>query len=189
MISLGKFIKHNRQLLKLSQKDLAQKLNLSPSAINTWELEKGAPTKTNLFRLAMTLNGNVNDMYHLYHKYKDNYRAQNLQDNGIVIEMKNSLPYEPMQPDVVQSEPVAWVDRIFIERPDLAAKLEYDDIFSRTEVNNQIPLYTTPQNREWVNLTIEEVKEIKDKLRDMKDVFFDTDILGVIQDKLREKNI
>jgi transcriptional regulator with XRE-family HTH domain len=189
MKTLGQFIKHNRKLLGMTQKDLAEKLNMSPSAVNNWELENGAPTKNNLFRLAMTLHGNVNDMYHLYHEYKDNYHAQKPQDNGIVIEMKSSLPYEPMQPDVVQSEPVAWVDRIFIERPDLAAKLEYDDIFSRTEVNNQIPLYTTPQNREWVNLTIEEVKEIKDKLKGMKDVFFDTDILGVIQDKLREKNI
>ena len=37
-------------------------------------------------------------------------------------------------------------------------------------------------------MTIEEVKEIKDKLKGMKDVFFDADILGVIQNKLREKN-
>ena len=111
-----------------------------------------------------------------------------VEEDGIVIEMKGALPYKPVQPDVIQSEPIAWVDRVFVERPDLASKIDYDDLFSRTKYDNQIPLYTTPQKGEWVNLTIEEVKEIKDKLKGMKDVFFDTDILGVIQDKLREKN-
>jgi transcriptional regulator with XRE-family HTH domain len=200
MNNLGSYIKYARKLKKMTQKDLAKKMDLCPSAVSLWEKGEGAPTRQNLLFLTGVIDVNylVLSKYYIEYKQQNKLKKQNAQyfqakkpeaeEDGIVIEMKNLLPYEPIQPDVVQSEPVAWVDRIFIERPDLAAKLEYDDIFSRTEVNNQIPLYTTPQNREWVNLTIEEVKEIKDKLKGMKDVFFDTDILGVIQDKLREKN-
>jgi hypothetical protein len=46
-----------------------------------------------------------------------------------------------------QQEPVAWVDSVWINRPDLAMDLGIGKMFSRCQLtDNQIPLYTKPQN-------------------------------------------
>jgi hypothetical protein len=58
------------------------------------------------------------------------------------------------------NEPVAFVDKIWIERPDLVMSHELDigRLFMRTgeEIKNYIPLYTHPQKK----LTDEEIIDL-----------------------------
>jgi hypothetical protein len=58
-----------------------------------------------------------------------------------------------------EQEPVAWVDKVWVERLDISKQLRMELLFSRCQLNNnQIPLYTAPPKREqepfapdWVN--------------------------------------
>ena len=46
-------------------------------------------------------------------------------------------------------EPVAWVDKVWVERLDISKQLRMELLFSRCQLNNnQIPLYTAPPKRE-----------------------------------------
>jgi hypothetical protein len=57
-----------------------------------------------------------------------------------------------------EQEPVAWVDKVWVERLDISKQLRMELLFSRCQLNNnQIPLYTAPPKREWVGLTDEEI--------------------------------
>jgi hypothetical protein len=61
--------------------------------------------------------------------------------------------------DEIQSaKPVAWMDKDVLER----FKTDRDDVTTRVSVYkciNDIPLYTTPQQREWIGLTEDEAAE------------------------------
>ena len=61
-----------------------------------------------------------------------------------------------------QSEPVAWVDEVWIKRPDLARNIGIENMFMRYAegVKNYIPLYTTPQIKK---LSDEEIEEVINK--------------------------
>ena len=62
------------------------------------------------------------------------------------------------------NEPVAYVDKIWIERPDLvmSQQLDIGRLFMRSgkEIKNYIPLYTHPVKE----LTDEEIAELSDKI-------------------------
>ena len=59
-----------------------------------------------------------------------------------------------------EQEPVAWVDKVWVERLDIAKQLRIELLFSRCQLShNQIPLYTAPPKREWVGLTDAELAE------------------------------
>ncbi len=59
-----------------------------------------------------------------------------------------------------EQEPVAWVDKIWTERPDLAKEIQMNRLFSRCQLqDNQIPLYTAPPRKPWQSLTDEEIME------------------------------
>jgi hypothetical protein len=48
----------------------------------------------------------------------------------------------------VEQEPVAWVDKVWVERLDISKQLRMELLFSRCQLNNnQIPLYTAPIKR------------------------------------------
>jgi hypothetical protein len=48
----------------------------------------------------------------------------------------------------VEQEPVAWVDKVWVERLDISKQLRMELLFSRCQLNNnQIPLYTAPVKR------------------------------------------
>jgi hypothetical protein len=48
-----------------------------------------------------------------------------------------------------EQEPVAWVDKVWVERLDISKQLRMELLFSRCQLNNnQIPLYTAPPKRE-----------------------------------------
>ena len=57
----------------------------------------------------------------------------------------------------MNNEPVAYVDNVWINRPDLAMDLGIGQMFSRCQLSDhQIPLYTHPVKE----LTDEEINEI-----------------------------
>ena len=57
----------------------------------------------------------------------------------------------------MNNEPVAYVDNVWINRPDLAMDLGIGQMFSRCQLSDhQIPLYTHPAK----TLTDEEIDEI-----------------------------
>ena len=59
---------------------------------------------------------------------------------------KNSPEYKAF----AEQEPVAWVDKVWVERLDIAKQLRIELLFSRCQLShNQIPLYTAPPRKEW----------------------------------------
>ena len=83
-----------------------------------------------------------------------------------------------------EQEPVAWVDTVWVERPDLAKEIQMNRLFSRCQLqDNQIPLYTAPPKRQWVGLTNEELV----KLRETHEAHI-FQLMFAIEAKLKEKN-
>lgn len=79
----GKFISQRRKELNLTQKQLAEKLNVTDKAISKWETGNGAPDIALLSLLAKTLNVSVIEI--LDGEYSKNTTAE-LQSEKIVLE-------------------------------------------------------------------------------------------------------
>lgn len=59
---IGKFIKDKRLELKMTQKDLADKLGISDRAISKWENGRGVPDVSLLSDLSKVLDVTINDL-------------------------------------------------------------------------------------------------------------------------------
>jgi hypothetical protein len=110
----------------------------------------------------------------------------------------------------VNPEPVAWVDKIWFDRPDLAGLIGYDEIFSRAKHENQVALYeesqigytqeqvnrlmdmAARQNREWISLTNDDISDAYNenykKSFDYMPYNFFISVYQVVESKLKEKN-
>lgn len=64
-VSLGEFISRRRKHIRLTQEELADKMNVSKSAIAKWETNRGIPDRDNMQRLSEVLSVSVNDLYRL----------------------------------------------------------------------------------------------------------------------------
>ena len=64
-MSLGKFIAKRRKYMRLTQEELAEKINVSKSAIAKWETDAGIPDRDNLQRLAKAINVSVDDLHRI----------------------------------------------------------------------------------------------------------------------------
>ena len=60
--SLGRFIVARRKLMRLTQKELAERIGVSKSAIAKWETGGGVPERDNLKKLSDLLNVTVDDL-------------------------------------------------------------------------------------------------------------------------------
>jgi len=83
-------------------------------------------------------------------------------------------------------EPVAWISKGGLTELIHSA---YTEVYAEQDAEclNTIPLYTTPQQRTWVGLTDDEIKDIFSKQR----MIYNTDgvLFGkAIEAKLKEKN-
>jgi hypothetical protein len=76
--------------------------------------------------------------------------AQAMTQNGVAL---TSTEHPQLHP-----EPVAWVDKVWIERPDLVPQLDIGKLFSRTEFRNQVPLFEHLQ----IGYTQEQVNRMMD---------------------------
>jgi len=62
MISVGENIKRIREAKKLSQSDLAERLNVTRQAVSNWELGKTEPDIDTLHRIADTLGVSIEEL-------------------------------------------------------------------------------------------------------------------------------
>lgn len=64
--NIAKNITKYRELANLSQKELAKRLNITPSRISNWEQGANCPTIDILFDVCDALNVSINDIYGVY---------------------------------------------------------------------------------------------------------------------------
>lgn len=64
-MSLGEFISIRRRRMRMTQEELAKKLNVSKSAIAKWETDGGIPDRDNLYKLSEIMGVSVNDMHRI----------------------------------------------------------------------------------------------------------------------------
>jgi transcriptional regulator with XRE-family HTH domain len=76
--------------------------------------------------------------------------AQAMTQDGVAL---TSTEHPQLHP-----EPVAWVDEIWLLRPDLTSRLPYDDLFSRSKDENYVPLFERSQ----IGYTQEQVDRMMD---------------------------
>lgn len=75
-IKTGKFIAEMRKAQKLTQKQLAEKLNISDKAVSKWECGKSMPDNAILLELCEILNINVNELLSGEKLSKDDYHGK-----------------------------------------------------------------------------------------------------------------
>jgi DNA-binding XRE family transcriptional regulator len=153
-----KFIKVRRAEFGLSQRMLADKMGVAQGSITMWETGIGKPHQANLGKLAKALEVDYEELRDLlYPVNKRTFKvppsptgiisipvgvgggggAQAMTQNGVAL---TSTEHPQVNP-----EPVAWVDEIWFKRPDLTSRLPYDDLFSRSEDENYVPLFERSQ--------------------------------------------
>lgn len=100
---------------------------------------------------------------------------------NMAIQIAKELRARLAQPE---PKPVVWVDSLERARPECVTDFKYLSVsqVQQGEQHNYIPLYTTPQKKEWVGLTDEEVKEIKRNYKSVGNAVLWTEA------KLKEKN-
>ena len=64
-MSLGRFISNKRNLMRLTQEELAEKVGVSKSAIAKWETDRGVPDRDNLKKLSEVMRVSVDDLHHI----------------------------------------------------------------------------------------------------------------------------
>ena len=62
-IKIGKFIQEKRKEQKLTQSDLAEKLNITDRAISKWENGNCLPDASAMAELCKLLNISINDLF------------------------------------------------------------------------------------------------------------------------------
>ena len=100
---LDEFIKNRRNYLHLTQEQLAEKMNVSKSAIAKWETGGGIPERSNLLKLSDVLNVSVNDLYRLI----DNKNERVMSDvniTGDVIASLESYGYIVIEPKIKEDK-------------------------------------------------------------------------------------
>ncbi|WP_081843973.1 helix-turn-helix domain-containing protein [[Clostridium] aminophilum] len=66
--SLGRFISARRKKMRLTQEELADKVNVSKSAVAKWETDGGLPDRDNLKKIAEVMNVSVDDLHRVIKK-------------------------------------------------------------------------------------------------------------------------
>lgn len=71
-VNMGRFIAQRRRYLGMTQQELAEKMNISKSAVAKWETDGGVPNRDNLKILADTLRVSVDCMYRIMDESRNN---------------------------------------------------------------------------------------------------------------------
>lgn len=81
---IGKFICECRKNKKLTQEELANKLNITYKAVSKWECGKGLPDASIMLELCSILDINVNDLLSGRKIDKDKY-VSNAEENLLIL--------------------------------------------------------------------------------------------------------
>lgn len=237
-MNLGSYIKKYRKQRQMTQTYLAKLMEVSTSSISLWEKSEGAPTKENLKRLSVALEVDYHKLVNYYNEYKKAFKEQKkIKTKQEQKNMKFVVPPPPagvitvsvggsggsaqamtqdgvaltsMEHPQLYPEPVAWVDEIWLLRPDLTEKLPYEDIFSRSKDENYVPLFersqigytqeqvnrmidmSAKQNRQWISLTDEDIcvayKENQKNRYDYMTFDFFISVYVTLEKYFKEKN-
>ena len=97
-MTLGQFIQKRRKRLYLTQEQLADRIQVSKSAIAKWETDGGIPDRDNLFRLGEALGVSVDDMHRIIES--SNYEDVDFEVNITteVIAALESYGYKVLRP-------------------------------------------------------------------------------------------
>lgn len=187
-MNLGSYIKKYRKKLGFTQTELSNMIDVSISSISLWEKSEGAPIKENLRKLAKALQVDYFKLVDYYNQYKKAYKEKKAKKaqkdltfvvppspTGVITVSvggnggsggisnaqamtQDGVALTSTEHPQVNPEPVAWVDEIWLLRPDLTEKLPYEDIFSRTKDENSVPLFEHSQ----IGYTQEQVNRMMD---------------------------
>jgi len=100
-MSLGGFIAKRRRILRLTQEQLADRLNVSKSAVAKWETDGGIPDRDNLKKLSDEIGVSVDDL----HRIIDRQQSENFDVNitNDVIVLLKSYGYTVIPP-IIKNE-------------------------------------------------------------------------------------
>lgn len=84
LVKTGNFIKEQRKLLKLSQKVLAEKINVSEKTISKWECGNGFPDTSLILPLCEVLNISANELLSAKILPSDEYKIK-AEENLIIL--------------------------------------------------------------------------------------------------------
>ncbi len=100
-ISLGRFIASRRRQLRLTQKELAERIGVSKSAVAKWETDGGIPDRDNLKKLSEVMNVTVDNLHSMI--TNDHIGGFNLDVNVTpdLIAALESYGYEVIRPESV----------------------------------------------------------------------------------------
>ena len=89
-----------------------------------------------------------------------------------------------------EQEPVAWITDGGKGELWWYQSSKYDEEGNLIGYNpDDVPLYTTPPNREWVGLTDEEMSELANEYKHIETGWYhDMDLISKVEAKLKEKN-
>ena len=93
-VKIGKFIAQCRRNKKLTQSQLAEKLNITDRAISKWETGKGMPDSSIMLKLCSELEITVNELLSGEKIEMDNYNKiaeENLLEFKKIDETKNKM--------------------------------------------------------------------------------------------------
>ena len=101
-MTLGNFIAKRRRILRLTQEQLAERLNVSKSAVAKWETDGGLPDRDNLKKLSAEIGVSVDDM----HRIMDRQNMVSLDVNitNDVIVLLESYGYTVIPPATDNNE-------------------------------------------------------------------------------------
>ncbi len=124
-IKIGAFIAALRKEQGLTQRQLAEELNISDKTVSKWECGKGLPEVSLMLPLCRRLGITVNELLSGERLEKDNYetKAEENMLNLMIDKKKKELKHLKLQS-------VAWVSLIFITR--LSFTYGFDDLFLYT---------------------------------------------------------
>lgn len=96
---IGEFISMRRNYLKMTQEELAARLNVSKSAVAKWETNRGIPDRENISNIAKVLRVSIDDLYRVIESedLKDTDIKVNITDE--VIKLLESYGYTVIPPN------------------------------------------------------------------------------------------
>ncbi|MCR5106941.1 MAG: helix-turn-helix domain-containing protein [Lachnospiraceae bacterium] len=97
-MSLGQFLAKRRKHMRLTQEELAEKINVSKSAVAKWETDGGLPDRDNLKKLAEAINVSVDYLHRIIEKTELNETELRINITSDVIATLESYGYKVIRP-------------------------------------------------------------------------------------------